>query len=86
MTCLDRVREALGRTRELIRAYISSSEVKELRAETVTLNTENLRITEVCEQFEHAVRELLEVSPADPAIDPPAEEVNEDQEEEEQGE
>ena len=32
MTCLDRVREALGRTREHIRAYISSSEVEELRA------------------------------------------------------
>ena len=70
MTCLDRVREALGRTRELIRAYISSSEVKELRAEAVALNTENLKLTEACEEFERSVRELLVEAPADPAIDP----------------
>ena len=86
MTCLDRVREALGRTRELIRSYISSSEVKELRAETVALNTENQKLTEACEEFEQSVRELLVASPPDPAIDPPAEEVNQGQEEEEPGE
>ena len=83
MTCLDRVREALGRTREHIRAYISSSEVEELRAEVDTLNTENDRITEVCEEFEQAVRELLVESPAEPEVEDVAPEDDADQGEQE---
>ena len=68
-TPLERVREALGKTKELIRTYISSSEVKELRSETVTLNTENLRITQACEDFENAVRDMLAADPPDPEVE-----------------
>ena len=85
---MDRVREALGRTKELIRAYISRSEVEELRAGNLILKGEKLRITEACEEFEHAVLEMLEAAPAAPAPEKEApadqeEDVNQDEQEDE---
>ena len=75
--------EALGRTKELIRAYISSSEVEELRAANFILTGEKFRITEACEEFEHAVREMLEAAPQSEKEAPAEEEedVNQDEQE-----
>ena len=75
MVYLDRVREALARTKEHIRAYISSSEVGELRAEAEVSDTERLRIAQTCEEFERVVREMLVA-----ATPTPEEEVLEEEE------
>ena len=74
MTTTWRLNISLGRTKEHIRAYISSSEVVELRAEAEVSNTEKLRIAQICEEFERAVRQMLVAATPTPEEEVPDEE------------